>query len=447
MKNKIAFFLLSVATFLHAQAPLNFTARLNVTNVTGSDPYTLTGVIQDELSKWSAADLNVSADSIYHLEGSDLLIYRITSITSASGNNFVIVVDDIMDSGLLPSTGVEWAAIAFTTNYQYPIETGNLASPLKSAIDNRFKQRLDAQPDGGNNVFSSVNFTTLSPSGTAPSNGDWLFHTRRGAWYERVSGNWAQRSTRRGDNVRKEQAIQLTSSTNMFFNANTYNKCYVIDSLDCKFGGLSGINADSTRVGDIYVFEVENTGFGALTVEFDTFNFKAFSNVNIPPQTVRGFGKRVFRFMMVDYIGEIMGLVSMDDLFGSELNIATSGFYTPTITKEVSTDTIVTIYDAQYLRTNNTVSVSGRILMNSLTGTGATSFYVSLPPGITSNFTDLLGDVTGVASTRTNNFPSVNKPAWVAAQVTTDEIHVFLETDGNAGTRQYVSWVLNFKIK
>ena len=105
----VLFSLLSLTAW--SQAPLNFSARLNVIGVTGSDPYTLTGVIQDDLSLWSASDLNVTQDSIYHLEGSTLQIYRIVSITSAVGNNFVIIVDDINNSGILPSTGTEWAAL------------------------------------------------------------------------------------------------------------------------------------------------------------------------------------------------------------------------------------------------------------------------------------------------------------------------------------------------
>lgn len=143
-----------VTVSLWSQAPLLFSSRLNVTNVTGSDPYTLTGVVQDELSLWSAADINAANDSIYHLEGSDLLIYRITSISSASGNNFVIIVDDIMNSGILPSTGTEWAAVEFTVNSQFPSYIGNLSSPFKAVIDNRFKQRLDVEllPDSANAI-------------------------------------------------------------------------------------------------------------------------------------------------------------------------------------------------------------------------------------------------------------------------------------------------------
>ena len=145
MKIKLIIIFLLGFTIAYSQAPLNFSARMNVTNVTGSDPYTIVGIIQDDLSLWSAADLNTTADSIYHLEGSDLLIYRITTISSAVGNNFTIIVDDIMDSGILPSNGTEWCAVEFTTNYQFPMEVGNLATNFKGAINNRFKQRLDTQ--------------------------------------------------------------------------------------------------------------------------------------------------------------------------------------------------------------------------------------------------------------------------------------------------------------
>lgn len=145
MKNKLilSILLLLGLVSIYAQAPLNFSARLNITNVSGSDPYTLVGVIQDDLGLWSASDLNTLQDSIYHLEGSDLLIYRITTISSAVGNNFTIIVDDVMNSGILPSTGTEWAAMRVTTNYQFPVEIGNLATNFKASIDNRFKQRLD----------------------------------------------------------------------------------------------------------------------------------------------------------------------------------------------------------------------------------------------------------------------------------------------------------------
>lgn len=166
--------ILFLYSFCYSQeVPLKMGVRINVTGVSGSDPYTITGVVQDELSKWNAADINVSLDSVYHLEGPDLLVYKINSITSAMGNNFTIVIDDINNSGILPSTGTEWAIVEFTDNYQFPTIPGNLASPFAFAIDNRFKQRLDAAitSGGGSDTIYLANGTAIVNGDTLPDFG------------------------------------------------------------------------------------------------------------------------------------------------------------------------------------------------------------------------------------------------------------------------------------
>lgn len=228
MKNILALLLVFCLGYSYAQAPLLFSSRLNVTNVTGSDPYTLTGVVQDNLGLWSAADLNATADSIYHLEGSDLLIYRITSISSALGNNFVIIVDDIMNSGILPSTGNEWAAIEFTVNQQYPTEVGNLSSTFKSTIDNRFKQRLDANMAFGiADYITTDSFVTFSPTTTLASIpiGKTIWRTTTGSkWQKTTASSVVRRTTDNGTLASTILGVSNDSLLTTVWNSNANNR-------------------------------------------------------------------------------------------------------------------------------------------------------------------------------------------------------------------------------
>lgn len=143
---KIILFLLGFLGFLNlqAQAPLIPSVRCSLTTVTVfTDPYTVTGKTSDFSSNWQASDI-AAGDSLYLLDGSELRIYRVVSISSASGVDFTIIIDDINNSGNVPVTGEYGALFRGTTNYDFPNVTSGISETLQMAIQNRFVQRLDA---------------------------------------------------------------------------------------------------------------------------------------------------------------------------------------------------------------------------------------------------------------------------------------------------------------
>lgn len=284
MKNKLIIVILLLFGFIsiYAQAPLNFSARLNITNVSGSDPYTLIGVVQDDLGLWSAADLNTSQDSVYHLEGSDLLIYKITTISSAMGNNFTIIVDDVMNSGIMPSTGTEWAAMRVTTNYMFPVEIGNLATNFKASIDNRFKQRLDAQiaSIGGatQQIAAAVNTGTVAsdyiPYGLALDSSFWLSLQRGGFNLKETTSLPLQSDN--GLNVQNSWTFVETDLDTLQFNSAAYNKARLnFEDTDVYVAIPSNFNSNYNS--ETFVLEFRNnSNVDSHYVSFDTTFFKLF---------------------------------------------------------------------------------------------------------------------------------------------------------------------------
>ena len=297
----VLFSLLSLTAW--SQAPLNFSARLNVIGVTGSDPYTLTGVIQDDLSLWSASDLNVTQDSIYHLEGSTLQVYRIVSITSAVGNNFVIIVDDINNSGILPSTGTEWAALKFTTNYQFPVEVGNLATNFKASIDNRFKQRLDTNLFNGiSDYVTTDSFSTFQGGLTFASIpiGKTVWRTTTGSRFRKSSATSMVRvSTDNGLLATTILNVSNDSLLTTVFNSNLNNRVLL------STGNVTNAYIQDPKfytqqaIGETFVIGIQ-AGSSDVTINwtnvYGIYNGSAFATMPttvVPAQTVMNFSFRV----------------------------------------------------------------------------------------------------------------------------------------------------------
>ena len=69
-KIKLLIFLLFTCLSVFGQEPpLNLAVRLQITSAVGSDPYTVTGIVSDDLSRFIADDIQVG-DSLYVLDGS-----------------------------------------------------------------------------------------------------------------------------------------------------------------------------------------------------------------------------------------------------------------------------------------------------------------------------------------------------------------------------------------
>ena len=130
----IALFLCSyLFAYSQTSAPIRPAAKLNVSVATGSNPYTLTVSILDDLSRFTFADFGVG-DSVYLVDGSDLLIYVVTSKLTSPNR---LVVNDVNNTGISAPTG-QGAIIKSTANYKLPVYISGLRDDLRSMIMNRF---------------------------------------------------------------------------------------------------------------------------------------------------------------------------------------------------------------------------------------------------------------------------------------------------------------------
>lgn len=156
--------LLSVFT-LQAQTPnINFAAKFQITSATGSDPYNIVGIVSDDLSRFTGSDVHVN-DSIYVIDGSDLYVLAVTSITSVVGPTVTLVANDPNNAGVAIPTG-QAAILKPTTNYKLPLYISGLRSDLQSMVQNRFAQRVDLITGGGS---SSITDFISAGIGVPPS--------------------------------------------------------------------------------------------------------------------------------------------------------------------------------------------------------------------------------------------------------------------------------------
>jgi hypothetical protein len=165
MRYILAITFLFISIWGYSQTPpINFATKLNITNVTGSDPYTLSATVNDCLSRFSVSDIAVN-DSIYINEGSDLIILVVTGSPSISLGVATFTADDIDNTGITP-TGGEAAIVRPSTNYYFSFYVCGIAPELKQLMDARFKQRLDAQLAAGGISDGDKGDVDVTSSGT-----------------------------------------------------------------------------------------------------------------------------------------------------------------------------------------------------------------------------------------------------------------------------------------
>lgn len=122
---------------------------------------------------------------------------------------------------------------------------------------------------------------------------------------------------------------------------------------------------------------------------------------------------------------EALGLGSVAVLAGA------AGTYTPTAANDTNLDAVPTMYDAQYMRLGDVVTISGRFTANPTLTATATSFTMTLP--IASDFAALAdcagtavsptvaGQCCAIYADTTNN---VAKVQWVSGN-TANQDHFF----------------------
>lgn len=171
-KIKALILLLFSAFTTFAQTPgINFAAKFNITSATGGDPYNITGIVLDDLSRFTGSDVQVN-DSIYVIDGDQLYVLAVTSITSVVGPTVTLVANDPNNAGVSIPTG-QAAICRPTDNYKLPLYISGLRDDLRSMVMNRQAQLID--DINGSAVSAITDFTSagvnVPPSPAASLNG------------------------------------------------------------------------------------------------------------------------------------------------------------------------------------------------------------------------------------------------------------------------------------
>lgn len=317
---KILIFILGIISYFNvdAQAPLIPTVRCSLSTVTVfSDPYTVTGKTSDFSSNWQASDIS-AGDSLYLADGNELRIYRVVSISSASGVDFTIVIDDINDSGSLPVTGDYGVIYRGTTNHELPSFVAGISETLQMLIQNRFVQRLDALITSGNaDYITTDSFTTFVPTTTFANIpiGKMVFRTTTGNYYQKTGvGTMTRRSYEDGQ---KCSTILGVTSNTLTFNANLNNRVTLNTLSSGTTMTISApTNITSQAVGEVFQIGIANQNDSTVTINWNSV-FGAFGNPSTAVVTTVPAGSTVnYLWQVVTNMSEGVVLTSLNDLGG-----------------------------------------------------------------------------------------------------------------------------------
>lgn len=322
-------FLIFLYSFTWGQsAPLVVSTKVTINSVTVfTDPYTVTGVTNDVTSNWTASDIS-AGDSLYLEDGSELRVYQVVSISSAVGTAFTIVINDLNDTGSLPTTGVG-ALYRGTTNYDYPVWTAGISETLQSMIDNRFKQRLDALLKGiGTDYITTDSFSTFTNGASyasIPLNKTVWSTTRGSKWEKTGVGTMTRRST---DNGLNASTIANTSNDSIQFNSNLNNRVQMTTGNVSNAYVLDPLYYTLQAVGETFVIGIQ-AGSSDVTVNWSSVfgiytgtTFSGMLTTIVPAQSVM-----TFTFRVITTSSEVTKFHYVD---GININTETSYSFTDT---------------------------------------------------------------------------------------------------------------------
>jgi hypothetical protein len=399
-----------------------------------------------------AADIEVGhflgvydAGTVYWLE--------ITLITSASGSNASVRVSKVGITGISSVPTGAGNVSARTTNFKLYPWFANSSGPNNQLAQEYMVYLIDSILNanlGTSNVFRTNSVTptlaNIQPTGVTPVANNPIFLLKNGSTGYYNGSSWVKMTSDNGFNVPYSLKETVTGGPLYTSNLNRGNRFYVEAGADGAFFGVpDSLNQQSP--GEIFVFEVYNsTGSDTINITFDegAFRNKAERSISETMGAVPVYpGESVMIPFEVVLYGELIFLQTLADWNRSDV----SGFYLPTITKNLSTDTIVEVFDHHYFKSGDEVLLVGKVKVNNTAGTVASSFRISFPPGITSNFTNDLNDISGPVTNRKELSFDDALTGFPYADTSNDRVTIAYNCDGNAPIRQFIEYAVVFKIK
>lgn len=152
MKNIFLFIALLFVGSLFAQSPntppIGFQSRFQITNVASGtlDTLIISGYVDDCTGRFANSNIAIG-DSLYVLEGTDLLIFGVVSNKSISLGIATFKVKDFNGAGITPSTG-QAAIFEPTSTIKLPGYVCGLRDDLQQFIMYRLAKNIDANSGG-----------------------------------------------------------------------------------------------------------------------------------------------------------------------------------------------------------------------------------------------------------------------------------------------------------
>jgi ribulose bisphosphate carboxylase small subunit len=292
--------------------------------------------------------------------------------TTYSGSDFIVNGTSVQSSANYNIDGVG------TIGTRQRIGNGSFSSP---ATDNKlFIDQTSSATSGSNPLSYVVGNATVANTGsiiayystmTASNSAGTLANMNGMVNHEIVSGAGA---------VTNVCGVILSGDLQTTTTVTNYKGVNVV--------GM-GFSAAGT-ISNYYGFYNEApTGSGTITNRYSFYNNDAsatnyFKGTTIFPALATGGTAPTTSGTKKMVVTDANGKISFDDIPGGGLTLA-AGVYTPTRTN-VQNVTGSTVYDAQYIRVGDVVTVSGRIDINVTTGNFAVC-YITLSLPIASTFT------------------------------------------------------------
>jgi hypothetical protein len=309
-------FFFSIAMFGQSPdtPPIEFASRFQITNVANGtgDTLIISGYVDDCTGRFANSNISIG-DSLYVLEGADLLIFGVVTNKTISLGVATFKAIDFNGAGLNPSNG-QAAIFHPTTTNKLPSYVCGLRDELQQFISNRQAQMLDEIINGGGTTTGAI-VGYQNTSGDTLTGGfqKIIFDVNNGNYITRNNGTATQIGMENGFNVMLSNAVTSTGGS---FPVNLASGTVFSHTLTGSTATIANpTNMASGRFGIPYRIILKNASGASSTVTFSSsWNKKNKSDVgNV---VVAADDSLIYNFQLERNAGTWV-MTSMDDLVGS----------------------------------------------------------------------------------------------------------------------------------